>query len=77
MHTNMDSVGTLHSTSNHHLNRQNYKICQTDDFVISAFIDLKKAFDCVPTNTLLTKLQAYDIRCDYIKLLFFKILLKM
>ena len=31
------------------------------DFVISVFIDLKKSFDCVPTNILLAKLQTYAI----------------
>ena len=43
------------------------KSVNSDDFVISVFIDLKQAFDCVPTNILLAKLQAYGIRGDYIK----------
>ena len=43
------------------------KSVNSDDFVISVFIDLKKTFDCVPTNILLAKLQAYGIRGDYIK----------
>ena len=37
------------------------KSVKSDDFVISVFIDLKKAFDCVPTNIMLAKLQACDI----------------
>ena len=43
------------------------KSVNSDDVVISVFIDLKKGFDCVPTNILLAKLQAYGIRGDYIK----------
>ena len=43
------------------------KSLNSDDFVISVFIDLNKAFDRVPTNILLAKLQAYGIRGDYIK----------
>ena len=43
------------------------KSVNSDDFVISVFIDLKKAVDCVPTNILLAKLQAYGIRGDYIE----------
>ena len=43
------------------------KSVNSDDFVISVFIDLKKAFDCVPTNIPLAKLQAYGIRGDYTK----------
>ena len=43
------------------------KSVNADDYVISVFIDLKKAFDCVPTNKLLVKLQAYGIRGDCIK----------
>ena len=43
------------------------KSVNSDDFVISVFLDLKKALDCVPTNILLAKLQAYGIQGDYIK----------
>ena len=43
------------------------KSVNSDDFVISVFIDLKKSFGCDPTNILLAKLQAYGIRRDYIK----------
>ena len=42
------------------------KSVNSEDFVISIFINLKKAFDCVPT-ILQAKLQAYIIRDDYIK----------
>ena len=42
------------------------KSVNSDDFVISVFINLKKAFDCVLT-ILQAKLQAYGIRGDYIK----------
>ena len=45
-----------------------YKITKSvnsDDFVISVFSDLKIAFDCIPTDILLAKLQAHGIRGDY------------
>ena len=43
------------------------KSVNSDDFIIYVIIDLKKAFDCVLTNILLAKLQAYCFRDDYIK----------
>ena len=55
-----------HSTD-HHLDRKITKFVNSDDFVISVFIDLMKAFDLVPTNILLAKLQAYGYRGNYIK----------
>ena len=57
----------LYPTRNRHLIRLFAKSVYSNDFLIFVFTDMKNAVDCVSTNILWAKLQAYGVGGDYIK----------